>query len=88
MYVCLYAMLIYSKYTVSDLYQITTSDYAVLNSIWLYTQYSGLDIPMYRTRLYKGYIEWVVVLPNSSVRTWFLLQYSQYVVSVRSGAST
>ena len=61
---------------------INTNNYDVLNRIWDYTQYKGASIPMYRTRISASTTAWIVELPDSKLRTAFLLQFGQYVTSV------
>ena len=66
------------------LYTIDTRDYTVINRMWDLCQYSGRDIPMYRTRLSQGVIAWVVELEDDQYATRFLLEFSSYVTHVSS----
>jgi hypothetical protein len=65
-------------------YLVESSDYAVINRVWDWAQYSGRDIPMYKTRITQGTIGWVVECPNTSEQTWFLLNFGHLVTELSS----
>jgi len=64
-------------------YTIDTSNYDHINRIWTWCQYSGRDIPMYKTRLGFGVIAWVCAVPDSSVESLFLLNFSSWVSPIK-----
>ena len=64
------------------LYTIDTRDYAVINRMWDLCQYSGHDIPMYKTRITESNIAWVVDLAEDKYTTRFLLEFSQWVTPI------
>jgi hypothetical protein len=64
------------------LYTIDTKDYTVINRMWDLCQYSGRDIPMYRTRIGQGIMSWVVELDNDKYTSRFLLEFSSYVTAI------
>lgn len=63
-------------------YIITTNSESVLDSIWYYTQYQGLEIPMYKTRISASNTSWVVEVPTSKQGTMLLLRFSDYLCQV------
>jgi hypothetical protein len=64
-------------------YIIETHDYAHINRVWDWCQYSGRDIPMYKTRVSAGHIAWVVELdPTDKSSTFFLLNFSHLVTAI------
>lgn len=65
-------------------YLIESSDYAHINRIWDWCQYSGRDLPMYRARITKGTVGWVVECPTDRTQTAFLLNFSQHVTAISS----
>lgn len=71
-------------YTYMDLYLITSSDYCILNRLWYYTQYQGLSIPMYRTRISRSDTGWVIELdPSSKQSSLLLLQFGEHLTSIK-----
>jgi hypothetical protein len=65
-----------------EFYLIETSNYDHINRIWDWCQFSGRDIPMYKTRIGAGLVGWVVELDSSSTRTIFLLNFSHWVCAI------
>jgi len=63
-------------------YLLETSNYDHINRVWDWCQYSGRDVPMYRTRVGQGIIGWVVELEDAPVRSLFLLQFSSWVCAI------
>jgi hypothetical protein len=64
-------------------YLIETSNYDYLDRIWMWCQFSGRDIPMYKTRIGLGHIGWVVELEDTPVLSLFLLQFSSWVSPIK-----
>ena len=65
-----------------EYYLLETSNYDHINRVWDWCQYSGRDVPMYRTRIGQGIIGWVVELEDAPVRSLFLLQFSSWVCAI------
>jgi len=66
-------------------YLIESSDYDKINRIWDWCQYSGRDIPMYKTRIAKGSTGWVVELdPTDKASSFFLLNFSHLVTAINA----
>lgn len=63
-------------------YLVESSDYERINRIWDWCQYSGRDIPMYKTRIAKSTTGWVVECPTDRIQTAFLLNFSQWVTHI------
>lgn len=63
-------------------YAVNAGDYATLNRLWDYCQNSGLDIPMYRSRLSASWISWVVLVPDTAQGSLLLLQFSDILTSL------
>ena len=63
-------------------YIIETHDYEDINSIWLWCQFSGRDIPMYKTRISRGSTGWVVECPTDRTQTAFLLNFAHWVCPI------
>ena len=57
-------------------YSLDTSDYSLLNRIWDFAQYHGLD--MYKSRLGMGIVSWVIDLPEDKIKTRYLLEFAQH----------
>lgn len=52
-------------------------NYSQLDPMFLWAQH--YRVPMYKTRITKGNIQWVIELPSNSLESLFLLQYSNSV---------
>lgn len=63
-------------------YLVESNDYGTINRIWDWCQYSGRDIPMYKTRISKGSTGWVVECPTDKIQSMFLLNFAQWVTSI------
>lgn len=53
-----------------------------LERVWSFAQYKGYD--MYKTRITKSWVSWVIEVPEGPGNTRFLLEFSQYA-SLLSG---
>ena len=66
-------------------YLIESLDYANINRVWDWCQYSGRDVPMYKTRISAGSTGWVVELdPADKASTFFLLNFSHLVTAINA----
>jgi hypothetical protein len=65
-------------------YIITTNSDHILNTIWYYTQYQGLEIPMYKARISRSSTSWVVEVPDTKQGTWMLLNYGNYLEPIKT----
>ena len=63
-------------------YIIESTNYDHINKMWDWCQYSGRDIPMYRTRITQSNIAWVVECPTDPTQTAFLLNFAQWVCPI------
>ena len=60
-------------------YIIESTNYDHIDRIWFWCQYSGRDLPMYRTRITQSLIAWVVECPTDRTQTAFLLNFAKWV---------
>jgi hypothetical protein len=51
----------------------------VRDRLWHYTQYQCRDFYMYKTRLSRSTLVWVIECPRDSRESLFLLQFAEYV---------
>ena len=65
-------------------YLIETNNYDHINRMWDWCQFSGRDVPMYKTRVSRGSIGWVVECPTDRTQTAFLLNFSQWVCEINA----
>ena len=66
-------------------YLIESQDYANINRVWDWCQYSGRDVPMYKTRISGSSTGWVVELdPKDKSTTFFLLNFSHLVTAINA----
>ena len=61
------------------MYALRGYDPNLRDRLWLYTQHQSRDFHMYRTRLSRSTIVWVVEVPRDRRETLFLLQFAEYV---------
>ena len=66
-----------------EYYILETTNYDHINSVWMWCQFSGRDIPMYKTRLSASHTAWVIEIPSTSVETLFLLNFSHWVSPIK-----
>ena len=64
------------------MYAVNSSDSNLIERIWQYTQYLSSDFAMYKTRLAKSSIVWVIESPKDSRESLFLLQWSDHVYKI------
>ena len=63
-------------------YLIETNNYDHINRMWDWCQFQGRDIPMYKTRIAKGQIGWVIECPTDRTQTAFLLNFAHWVCPI------
>ncbi len=63
-------------------YLVESNDYAKINRIWDYCNYSGHNLSMYKTRITLASTGWVVELDNSPRQTAFLLNFGHLVTRI------
>lgn len=64
------------------LYTIDKKDWDYLERVWAFAQY--YDCNMYKTRLGPGNVQWVIDVPDTSITSRFLLEFSHNVTHVNS----
>lgn len=64
------------------MYAIKGTDPNLRDRLWTYTQYQSRDFHMYRTRLSKSTLVWVIECPRDPRESLFLLQWSQHVYKI------
>ena len=61
------------------MYAVKGTDPLLRERLWTYTQYQSRDFYMYRTRLSRNNLVWVIEVPRDRRESLFLLQFAQYV---------
>lgn len=56
-----------------------TRDSSVIERVWSLTQYSGYHIPMYRSRVSRSHIAWVLETLDDRSASRLLLEFSNYL---------
>ena len=73
----------YYKYRMErTMYAVKGYNPTVRDRLWHYTQYESKDIHMYRTRLSRSTLAWVIEIPKDKRETLFLLQFADYVYKI------
>jgi hypothetical protein len=65
-----------------EYYLVQTTNYDHINRMWLWCQFEGRSVPMYRTRISLSNTGWVIELEDTPVRSLFLLQFSSWVSAI------
>lgn len=66
-----------------EYYAIETTNWDHIDRMWMWCQFSGRNLPMYKTRLSASHTAWIVEVPASSVQSMFLLNFSSWVSLIK-----
>lgn len=67
-------------------WMLDTCDRNVIERAWTLAQYTGYDWPMYRSRISRSHIAWVIETPDDRAASRLALEFSNHLVLLSSHA--